>query len=466
MIDTGAAYTYVLESGAWNFHQKLMQPVFAEFNERFGETVAIESDRLIVGCPLDRVYHYPDSPPFQLFGTESGSAYLYEWNDPQWTFNRQLRAKDKLDSIFETTPNYQDHLASSAAISNGIVLLGATDDAEDDSCSNNWIGSAMVFAADPPDCDANGSPDTCDPDCNNNLVADQCDFDSGESNDCNANLIPDECETPPHYVLDDGTTATVWGAGLCTSFDYFFMNHFTVLPSREHLTHISIAWSFGAPANSPATLLVYDDPNNDGDPNDAVLLTSLPAANIDEFHTILNSAFTTYSIPRTFVGDVGDSFFVGVMAPCPHDTFIAMSSHTLGSPSQGRSWSLIVPLGTADIDAIAKNGVPSVNGSADWMIRGLALDCNGNGAWDQCDIDSGLSQDSNKDGVPDECQPLCAIADATGNGVIDVDDLLTVINSWGACDPPPSECNGDVTGNGVVDVDDLLMVVNNWGPCV
>ena len=48
--------------------------------------------------------------------------------------------------------------------------------------------------------------------------------------------------------------------------------------------------------------------------------------------------------------------------------------------------------------------------------------------------------------------------DVTGDGSIDVDDLLAVINAWGSC----PGCPADLTGDGVVDVDDLLQVVNNW----
>lgn len=46
------------------------------------------------------------------------------------------------------------------------------------------------------------------------------------------------------------------------------------------------------------------------------------------------------------------------------------------------------------------------------------------------------------------------------NGSVDVDDLLTLINGWGAVEPgdPPA----DFTGNSQVDVDDLLVVINHW----
>lgn len=51
--------------------------------------------------------------------------------------------------------------------------------------------------------------------------------------------------------------------------------------------------------------------------------------------------------------------------------------------------------------------------------------------------------------------------DITGNHIANVEDLLTVINSWGPC----SGCDADVSGNNMVNVDDLLDVLNNWGPC-
>jgi hypothetical protein len=59
------------------------------------------------------------------------------------------------------------------------------------------------------------------------------------------------------------------------------------------------------------------------------------------------------------------------------------------------------------------------------------------------------------------CASPC-INDVTGNGQVDIDDLLGVINAWGACAPP---CPADVTGNGQVDIDDLLGVINGWGAC-
>ena len=49
--------------------------------------------------------------------------------------------------------------------------------------------------------------------------------------------------------------------------------------------------------------------------------------------------------------------------------------------------------------------------------------------------------------------------DATGDGQVNVDDLLIVISSWGPCQACPADFNLD----GVVGVDDLLILLANWG---
>jgi len=52
----------------------------------------------------------------------------------------------------------------------------------------------------------------------------------------------------------------------------------------------------------------------------------------------------------------------------------------------------------------------------------------------------------------------CIPGDATGDGIVDVLDLLAVLNAWGDC----PGCPEDLTGDGVVDVLDLLQVLANW----
>ena len=49
--------------------------------------------------------------------------------------------------------------------------------------------------------------------------------------------------------------------------------------------------------------------------------------------------------------------------------------------------------------------------------------------------------------------------DITGDGVVDIEDLLILISAWGSCDLP---CAADIDGNGVVDIADLLELVAQW----
>jgi hypothetical protein len=56
-----------------------------------------------------------------------------------------------------------------------------------------------------------------------------------------------------------------------------------------------------------------------------------------------------------------------------------------------------------------------------------------------------------------------------GNGVVDIDDLVLVITSWGACDTPCPEtdgCYGDIVNcDCTVNIDDLVTVITSWGAC-
>jgi hypothetical protein len=51
-------------------------------------------------------------------------------------------------------------------------------------------------------------------------------------------------------------------------------------------------------------------------------------------------------------------------------------------------------------------------------------------------------------------------ADTNGSGIVDVQDLVAVITSWGT-----SNAAADVNDDGVVNVQDLVMVITGWGPC-
>lgn len=59
-----------------------------------------------------------------------------------------------------------------------------------------------------------------------------------------------------------------------------------------------------------------------------------------------------------------------------------------------------------------------------------------------------------------------AAGDTDGNGHVNTDDLLTIINAWGPCPAPPAPCPFDIAppgGDGVVNQLDLAVIIANWG---
>jgi probable HAF family extracellular repeat protein len=84
-------------------------------------------------------------------------------------------------------------------------------------------------------------------------------------------------------------------------------------------------------------------------------------------------------------------------------------------------------------------------------------------AWDVNDhgviVGVGLFEDTLRAWI---LTPVIA-ADVTGDGVVDVLDLVEVILGWGPCpDPCPPTCDADIDGNCTVDVQDLVAVILGW----
>ena len=100
------------------------------------------------------------------------------------------------------------------------------------------------------------------------------------------------------------------------------------------------------------------------------------------------------------------------------------------------------------------DGVPDTCGRGD-----LTADCDMNGVPDACEIRLGSATDNNTNGVPDNCE---CMGDVDHNGAVNVDDLLEILIAWG--DPTPGDA--DLTGDGIVDSQDLVMVLQGWGTCL
>ena len=125
--------------------------------------------------------------------------------------------------------------------------------------------------------------------------------------------------------------------------------------------------------------------------------------------------------------------------------------------------------GTGDY-AVNMNGkailLRSQNGAEDTIISGqgqrVVIHCGNNETASTIisgfKIIDGNSTFGGGNTMRDSCLIDCP--DITGDGFVDVNDLLAIIDQWGLAGVP-----ADINSDGVVDVSDLFIVVGNWGPC-
>ena len=156
------------------------------------------------------------------------------------------------------------------------------------------------------------------------------------------------------YALDDGSSenaVSTYGSS------YFVaLNRFYVTPGQSTITSISAA--FGTPYHPGAaplagdfTVALWSDPNGDGDPSDATVLT-LGYGIVTEADT---DTVITVSIDPTVV--TGTDFFVGFQIAVLPVRFTAALD--LNTPSNGTSW-IAANRGPLDLDHLSDGNVQPV----------------------------------------------------------------------------------------------------------
>jgi hypothetical protein len=120
--EAGSVYVFMREGGNWTEQAKLTAPD-SESLAHFGSSLSISGDWIIVGTPNDDD-HY--------MGRDSGSAYMFELEDEEWTQRAKLTALDAA---------YDDFFGTSVAIDGDYAIVGAPND--DDKGRDS--GSAYIF---------------------------------------------------------------------------------------------------------------------------------------------------------------------------------------------------------------------------------------------------------------------------------------------------------------------------------
>jgi hypothetical protein len=170
------------------------------------------------------------------------------------------------------------------------------------------------------------------------------------------------------YTLDDGTGEN--SIGLTAGGQMVWANKFQVLAGCENVTEIAVAWGQCA-AGIAGTALIFDDPNNDGNPADVgpgSVLVSVPTVTDGDN----NDTFDRYPIASTNVGAAGDFFYVAICLNHPAGQFPGRIDQTA---SQGKSYITGSPgaPGACDNPNVMALGVLTVIDTyglpGNWMVR-------------------------------------------------------------------------------------------------
>lgn len=127
--DSGTVHVYAYQAmtSAWTLEQTL-EPPDPRPVDRFGQSVALEADRLLVGAPLDDE-SCPQGPV-----CDAGAVYLYQ-------FNTLTHSWDHETTLTPLNPGVQDFFGYGVALDPSVALIGAYG--RDD--NGQETGSCYVF---------------------------------------------------------------------------------------------------------------------------------------------------------------------------------------------------------------------------------------------------------------------------------------------------------------------------------
>ncbi len=116
LLDSGAVYVFRRDPDAWQAEARLA-PQHPEFMERFGHSVAISGDTIVVGAP----YHEgnPQSPDADLSSASlpsSGAAYVFQRRQGAWRQVARLKAPDAHEG---------DWFGEKVAVEGSTIAVGA-----------------------------------------------------------------------------------------------------------------------------------------------------------------------------------------------------------------------------------------------------------------------------------------------------------------------------------------------------
>ncbi|MCA9291559.1 MAG: hypothetical protein KDA25_10550, partial [Phycisphaerales bacterium] len=457
--------------GAWTFD--ILRPSDGDAGDRFGASVAVSGDQMIIGAPGD------DDIAF-----DAGAAYLYQrvggnvWIPAGKIYSTSAEPYDAfgsaaaLDSMrglvsaefadnegaIDAGATYAFSLADCNA--NGLIdgcdiALGLSED-----CNVNRIpDECEILSGDATDIDGDGVLDECE-DCNGNGLPDDYEIDMGMAQDCNENGLPDDCDLtiPPVnlvFAMDTSGSMDDEAAAICNAiFDVvedLSDRGITVLPELYGITKAP-GGDFSCLTDTVLGTLGADVP---GSPTCCPLLGNDedwgPAtAIIAERYPWMDGAIRII-VPVSDEGPRNGSEHIDDDDQEVIDNAIVIASENgvvvspiVGTGGEGVVFAYASQLaagtgGTAiqfDPDADVAAAIAEI------VLRVVSLDCNQNGVPDECDIANGIIPDCNDNGVADACEVNDGLVeDCNGNEIPDeceapfIDAQSTELGPIGAGSP-------------------------------
>lgn len=163
------------------------------------------------------------------------------------------------------------------------------------------------------------------------------------------------------YQIDNGNYVDSWTS---TSGNTTWANHFTVVSENNVIDKVLIAFGNNSNQNmngQSITIKLWNDPNGDGNPSDAVLLTSFSGTVANAGTTLFNE----FDIANTAVAT---SFFVGASLVADYATTGAMYPASIDDQPGVDSW-----LWSTDNPSVVYNMNEKYQ-SGTFMVRATTVD--------------------------------------------------------------------------------------------
>lgn len=422
--DRGAVHVFQRSGGAWTLFAEL-----AAFDgdalEHFGQAVALDGQRLLVGAPDD-----------DANGVRCGTAYVLRFDGAAWVHEGKLAPSD---------PQSGARFGDAVALAGEFALVGAPR-------ADGLAGAVYAYRL------VNGVWQQAQ-----KLVPA-----AGAAGDQFGRVLAADAEVALVGAPFDDQRGTNAGAA------YVFVAADGVWSQAAKLTAADAAANdqFGRSVALRGAAAVVGAPEDDDGASNA------GAAYVFRFDgAAWNEEFKLRAYdPRTSgrfgegVGVEGDVLLVGAAGDAPKG---ANSGSAYVFVRRGAAWRAAAKLSASDGAAgdafgnpLALSGGVALVGvwqdddagfsSGSACSFAALADCNDNGLLDACDLAAGLSGDANANGVPDECDPDC-----NANHVPDDLDLARGVSADCNGDGSPDECDiaagrePDCNTNGVPDACEL-----------